>query len=305
MRWWVVALAGAVVACSPGEVDLDGKACPCVVGWVCDEAMNLCVRGDASTLDSGPVDSGSSTDTGAADAAPPDAAVDSAAGSDGGDGAIDGGDAGGSDSACDGALADAIFCDGFEDGPGFAAWSEDGNGGGTASWSEDVVYRGLGALRAESTMMAGSVFMWGATSAAIDSGDLWLRLYALFPAESSLYHFDFANVSPADGGGMTLYVEGGRLRVWNEGLMMSHASTTMVPLDTWTCIELHVSVGDSGGFEAFIDGALVSSAMGEDTFPEMPYDTVATGFIYSDPDQPPSLFYVDEVAVGTSRLPCD
>jgi hypothetical protein len=32
-------------ACSVGEIDLSGKACPCVQGWTCDVAANRCVQG--------------------------------------------------------------------------------------------------------------------------------------------------------------------------------------------------------------------------------------------------------------------
>lgn len=45
----IVALAGALASgCVIGDVDLAGRRCPCVDGWICDEATERCVPADAS-----------------------------------------------------------------------------------------------------------------------------------------------------------------------------------------------------------------------------------------------------------------
>jgi hypothetical protein len=49
----MLALAGAAAACSVPDLELDGKQCPCVDGWVCDEPTNTCVR-DPSGPDAPP-----------------------------------------------------------------------------------------------------------------------------------------------------------------------------------------------------------------------------------------------------------
>jgi hypothetical protein len=41
----VLLLAVSLVACQVGDLDLQGKACPCASGWVCEPRTNLCVQG--------------------------------------------------------------------------------------------------------------------------------------------------------------------------------------------------------------------------------------------------------------------
>jgi hypothetical protein len=49
------ATLAVVVSCSIGDVDFDGKACPCGAGYVCDASRNLCVRPGAGGVDAGNV----------------------------------------------------------------------------------------------------------------------------------------------------------------------------------------------------------------------------------------------------------
>ena len=53
----LAALAGFAVGCSVPELDLSGKQCPCVDGYVCDTASQLCVAG----IDGGAGNDGGST----------------------------------------------------------------------------------------------------------------------------------------------------------------------------------------------------------------------------------------------------
>ena len=53
MRFVVVAVLG----CSVGSVDLSNKQCPCVDGYSCDRARNVCVLGEIdASVDSAPID---------------------------------------------------------------------------------------------------------------------------------------------------------------------------------------------------------------------------------------------------------
>jgi lectin-like protein len=49
------ALALGVPACRVADVDLDGRQCPCVPGWICDTPTNTCVR-DPTLPDAEPAD---------------------------------------------------------------------------------------------------------------------------------------------------------------------------------------------------------------------------------------------------------
>ncbi len=68
------ALVGVLLmcACSVGELDLEGKTCPCVEGYRCDTVTNTCV--------SRAVDSGTAPDTAADTSADADAAMDASPG---------------------------------------------------------------------------------------------------------------------------------------------------------------------------------------------------------------------------------
>lgn len=53
-----------LVGCVLDEVPLEGRMCPCVGGFVCDEATNLCVR---DQVDAGSPDVGDASDASIAD----------------------------------------------------------------------------------------------------------------------------------------------------------------------------------------------------------------------------------------------
>jgi hypothetical protein len=74
MRGALCAAALFLVACTVPDVELEGRPCPCVEGYVCDEASSTCLRAsgpvdagsDAPVLDTSVADTGAS-DTGASD----------------------------------------------------------------------------------------------------------------------------------------------------------------------------------------------------------------------------------------------
>lgn len=108
----VFVLALLLTACVLDPVELDGRSCPCVEGWVCDVPRDRCVR--ALSADAAVEDAGAGeTDAGDADAGP---------------------DAG-PPTACD-ALTDAIFCEDFESGA-LDRWTRvDALEGGTIEWMD-------------------------------------------------------------------------------------------------------------------------------------------------------------------------
>jgi hypothetical protein len=44
IRSTAIAIACAAAACSVPDLDLTGKQCPCVAGWICDTDTNTCVE---------------------------------------------------------------------------------------------------------------------------------------------------------------------------------------------------------------------------------------------------------------------
>ncbi len=78
VRAWI-ALGVLLGACTVGDVDLSGKGCPCVGGYVCDTAHNLCVPLREAGVDGGadaPSEGGQVPGDSASDASvPPDASA--------------------------------------------------------------------------------------------------------------------------------------------------------------------------------------------------------------------------------------
>ena len=76
--------------------------------------------------------------------------------------------------------------------------------------------------------------------------------------------------------------------------------------DRWQCIEVHVVQSDTdGSVEVFVDGTSVLLQTGFGTRPAGGYGMIGAGITYSSPAQVPLELYLDELAIGTTRLPCD
>lgn len=322
-------LAALTTACTLEDVTLEGKSCPCAPGWHCDEAREVCLPGDgpggrdagtdgrASDPDAGGMDAASgdasSMDAPGGDAAPPDGAKD-AGPEDGaaGDAPVDAPppDAGPDESVCDDALSGAVFCDGFEDGAGFAAWDMVGTTDGTVDWVTDRVYRGGGAMRAEITAAGGKARVLSYSVPSLRSGDLWMRAYFYLPSGYAYSGFNLVafHEETDPWHGMT-YAVGSTARpyIWfDEPYYGESAPALAIPRDRWTCLQLHIVLSDTAGsVRAYVDGALAVSFDAVDTTPAGGYDNMFAGITYAKPTQGNVVVYVDEIAVGTSPLPCD
>ena len=83
-------------------------------------------------------------------------------------------------------------------------------------------------------------------------------------------------------------------------------SGALIPRDRWFCVQLAVDLSDtSGRAEISVDGVLVASLDDVRTAPAAGFSTFGTGALFTDPTQPEVEFFADEVAYGTSPLPCD
>jgi len=310
-RRFVLVLVVLLEGCVVEALDLEGRACPCVSGWTCVDGR--CVEGeepddaglDAGTPDGGPagVDAGV-IDAGRADAGPGDAGAGDAGAGDAGPG-----DAGPPDdpTACDDALAGAFLCDGFEVDDGFAAWSPGAEErDGTVRRVTGGAYRGVGALRADSSLP-------GARAALVHdiptttSGALWLRAYVRVPASAEITHFDLLSLREASDP-----FHGVVVAMTDRTFLYVHETSTahgMAPLpvrDDWACMELEIQVSDTAGeIRLYVDGAVEVEATGIDTLPAGGHEQLGVGLLFTGATQGATSVLYDEVAVGTSRLPCD
>lgn len=78
-----------LLSCKLGDINFEGKQCPCAQGWVCDPEQNICIEEESSNAMDAASDSSSNNDSATAmDASLQDSAVDATMD----DGQVDGSD---------------------------------------------------------------------------------------------------------------------------------------------------------------------------------------------------------------------
>ena len=290
--------AGLLAGCTVSELDLEGRACPCIAGWVCDESRDVCVRGDAGTagVDAGDRDATSPEDAGDRDAGEVDAGSDP-----------DGGPVG-DPTGCDDDHADALFCDGFEGGD-FSLWDDLSEPTDTSvTVTSDVVYRGTTALRVEVLPTAEYAGVGNLVFPTPAPPDQYLRAYYYFPSDSSIgvetmemtnADWDYNYVMVVADGYWDLHSHGWTTD-FNEG------SSYGVPRDTWVCIEMHAHFSATeGAVDLWVDGTEVVSRSGLELDPPNGLGRIDVGVVYHSLDDPTTVVYVDEVVADTSPIGCD
>lgn len=295
--------------CAVDELDLEGRACPCVTGWVC--VSDVCVR-DRS-MDGGPTtgtDGGPMTDT---DGGPttgidggPMMGTDSGPvmGTDGGPTmGTDGGRT--RDTTCDGPLGARLFCDGFEDSD-FGAWQGvEADGAGIVERVTDPVYRGRYAMRSYATSTYAVVYkeLFSPTQT-----DEWFRAYYYFPSSTG-FPVEVQAVSDADGSySMVVGAFPPNENIHTHGWAGDRAQTTSAHItpDRWTCIEVHIHTSaTTGAIELYFDDTRVAQVTGIDTTSPRGMTTIGAGIIWKETSDPPRTVYVDEVVADTARIGCD
>ena len=338
-----VAAAAALLSsagCVLDEVDLEGHACPCALGWVCDDSRGVCVRGgaggdggaldarepdeldgggtDARSIDASRVDTGSpvdangmdagAMDAGAMDAGPRDAGPREAGPPDAGPPDTGPPDAGPPDmTACDDLYAGASFCDGFES-SGLSGWGWRNEVSGVVERTTVRAYRGTGSMRATTSAGSGRAAL-GAIFPTVSSGDIWFRAYLYIP---SGYTMDTVSllaltegVDPWEGTALQA-VSLDRAHVWVGPEGRAFTATDIVPRDRWFCYRGHLVLSNTAGvLEAFIDATRVIYQTGIDTRSTSGLANVIVGVEWSSTAQTTAEVFVDEVVVDVAEARCD
>jgi hypothetical protein len=222
-------------------------------------------------------------------------------------------DAGAADGGKTGVLCPDIpgllFCDGFENVRLEDSWDYSTVQNGSATRVTDFKRTGAASLHA--TTGAPMQDTWSRCGTQVlnklKSGHAWMRSYNWLPASAKIMpYFSLGalseNVQPYEGFELRLrpaHVEisatGG---VW--GSMM-----VPFPRERWVCVELHAFIDPAAGFyEVYFDGTLVVASALHDTQPADGLTAAEVGVHYAAPMQPATEVYVDDVAVGTARIPC-
>ena len=310
-----------LASCSVDAIDYEGRECPCIGGFLCDEARNVCVPAAATdgSIDAlrpegdgglpPPRDSG-------VDAEPPpppiDAAVDARpppvdAGFDAG---ADSGeiDAGPDTTHCDDIHAGAIFCEDFE--TDLSDWSESAvSAGGSVRIASAQTYMGSGALRASTPMGETEAYLRANVLPMMSTGDLYVRWWYYLETGFSLTAIEVAAL--AEVGRTyhlvaTTYPSNMDIHTHNfatDGRVSGGAS---LPRGRWTCIEIHVRFDvAAGAIVLYVDDTEVAAIRDFDTVEARGLTTIEAGLIWQHADQVPSVLYVDEIVADTAPIGCD
>jgi hypothetical protein len=290
----VLVMVAAASGCSFDEVSLERTRCPCAPGWVCDVTANECVREGAR--DAGDHDASDGA-VERADAGGPDASSDAAS------------DAGRAPSACDDALSDVVFCDGFEDGTLLDPWTETFGEPGGAVLETERTYRGAGALRASvSGAEARSAIVLRGPKATTE-GDVYARAY-YYLASGGPDPLRLTALLFAERGGESLGV-GAQLadtfyvHVGPVPARYPSPAAPPVPRDRWFCVQFHVRVGAAGAVHLSVDGTEVFAMDPVATLPPGGLQDLIVGIEYSADTAGPATLYADEIAVDGAPIPCD
>ena len=308
---WLAAVVLIAGGCVLRDVDLDNKRCDCASGWVCDSARDVCVREDSDAGDTGS-DAGLSDagfSDGGLDAGASDAGASDAGASDAGASDASSPDAGLDDTICDEPMS-PIFCDGFE--MGLAPWVPTETDGSVAvGLPRGAVppYRGRGVLSAHTTG-PGAEAAVQRVFAPVRSGTIYVRAYVnLTPAMvSERVGLIFLGANSVPFRGVTLQVTAaGEAELYLGTGDVRLAEGVPFPQERWVCVQLKMDVHDTVGTVSLrLDGVLAAQGDALDTNPARGVAQAVFGVEATSPTQFDDLtYYVDEVAISRSLIPCD
>lgn len=296
--------------CVLGDVELEGRPCPCASGWTCDEVESVCVRDlDAGARDGGTRDGGTRD---AGDAGREDAGSELDGGDDAGieDGGpdVDGGVDAGTDA---GPPPNILFEEDFERGD-FTRWSYRNETNGTVASVNDAASAHAGSryLRARSSAAGGTAALGYRMGAEYSSGDLWVRVYVRVPSASNLdWGASFAafGISMPPWDSVSFQVEPDAVSTYVSTALRYTEGTESIDRDRWHCVVGHLVVGDApaGSVDAFVDGVAGVRSLGLDTLSIEGWSVLEIGLSYTAPEQPPTEIWIDDVTLATTPLGCE
>jgi hypothetical protein len=268
-------------------------------------------RAGASATAGAGADAGAAMDGGMT-GGPTDAGVDSGAG------AVDAAAADGGLITYDGCPSrpGVLFCDDFETADvNFTHWSYDTTTNGTVLRTQALRHGGEWSLLAATTQNTSSTFGAQARKATDvlnhqASGHIWMRSYNFVPSSVDVNkQFSLMIVSntsqPYHGFEPRLLPGDIDLNTSGAGVVPSITMPTPFPRNQWVCVELHVFVDAVNGFyECYFDSVLAAKSGPVNTVPHDGYSVAEVGIHYAPPTQADAQVFVDDVYLGTSRIPC-
>jgi hypothetical protein len=223
----------------------------------------------------------------------------------------DAGDAGETTSdECAGSRASALVCSGFER-VGLPDWGAPMiEQAGHIERSTTRAHSGEAALHASSTAMM-SVAVVAADFSALQTGDVYVRVYAYVPASlpTETMNILFLGTAPSSAAftGIDLNLQDGALQVYSSPSDPQRQTGSIpIPRDRWFCLRAHVALSaDRGSVQAYIDDTLALDASGLDTLPDGGVTQFRAGIGWSSAQDAFFEIYFDDVVLDRTPVACD
>lgn len=319
-------LCTGAAACLPADVDLEGRPCPCVEGYVCEPASQTCTRfldgggediaradvpGEDSSIDVGVdvgVDARPALDGGADVVAPMDAGTDAFdagpepdAGQDSGppDASADAFDAG-MPSFCERHGVGSAACLDFDVDPA-AEWLETTTGGATITFDASRGVSGR-SMRAE-VGDAADADLSQRVPMGISGGTMWLRTRVYLESASINYMTLVAlrqRTPPFAVIKLNLIGGNGRISASldRSGMNESQPPVTPIPTNEWVCLEVEVTDGASSDLVSYLNGSEVGRVSIDASGT---WDQIEVG---GDAANSMQTVWLDDFVWSSSRVPC-
>jgi hypothetical protein len=209
----------------------------------------------------------------------------------------------------------AVFCDGFEAGLTLGtAWVQDkGVPANTIEVVTGMAHTGTNSVHMKFTTAAGATFIHEAAGFPAPMNSLWGRVWL--------------NVMTATNGGHTVYIEasdGVAGTMTNHGVRPLNTQSSMMSINVdpnasggedsksanmplargkWTCFEWQIAAtGGKGSVTLYMDGTQIAT-IPSTTIPPLAYMRV--GYEHYNADSAAGDMWIDDFALGTSRVTCN
>lgn len=199
----------------------------------------------------------------------------------------------------------ATFCDGFED-PALAVWTgTETTGGSTIVRDGAFGYRGA-SLHATSPA-GGDIAVRSVDVFATVQTEIWVRAFIYAPSgfELDLEPVELTDPATSHQLVMSLYTDGADVHSHNFGTDFMLDSTVATPRDRWVCYEMQVVLGSPGSIVLYQDGTALLAAPSMNVVPPNNDLRRTRVGIASKPTTLGENLFVDNVAVGTTRIACN
>lgn len=206
-----------------------------------------------------------------------------------------------------------LVCDGFEGNALDPRWQLDVNLG-TVATSATRAYRGAGSVHVHMDAITAAVTNPRAllqTSQRLNAtvvGTVYARVWAYFASPHHPAFFDqIVNFANTAGNGISMGARNGAIASNDyTAIQFAESTTTSLPLDRWTCLQLEIPAGTSGTTKVSIDGVeVVDVRLTKATVQPSP-DHVYIGieWVGTVSNVPAANAWIDEVVIDSAPTTC-